>query len=391
MNTTPVRNLPSLTGQWIGVSRSEKGQEIFSIVNIEERSPGRAQVIGIIGGEQRIAEITDGHFQISGDIISGTTGNHRIFNPITEQTLPLGEYYKQANLTQKPPTKSTVLAGYDGTKILGEYKTDLGDKGNFEYWRSITQAILRKPPPEMENVDVIDWDEFKKRVLKFCRHGRVYFRGQKSNRYPLRTAFHRTGRIDLFRYVDEDIPRLKHRINSISPHVYHATKEDYLGLLGVAQHHGFPTPLLDWTLSPYVAAFFAFDCLNSRSNWFKESDRSPVRIFIFDLDEWLKIGRQQAVSLKDPWPDLQFVHPPAYNNPRYFPQQSIAAFSNVYDIEGFILGCEVKNSLKCLSRFDIRADQRQAVEDELRFMGITAATLFPGFEGVCKGLRSELF
>lgn len=381
---------PDMTGQWIGRTYLENGDPTFLMVNIEGRSPNNALVTGVETKSQH-RTLSQGSLQFDGSKFTGKTWGYNVFDPNTDSLIPLPLFYKQNNITGEPPHVADYTAELQGRKLVGQIKNNLGQSGRFELWKTFPEAMTGQLKPDPEPSEPITWEEFKCQIVKFRHRGKILFRGQHSNSFPLRTSFHRIGRNNLFLYLRDDVSRLRHQINAMSSHYYQAVGEDLLGLLSLAQHHGFPTPLLNWTESPYVAAFFAFDCSTATDEWVEKKDRTPVRVFTFDLEGWRKIERRWAHSLRDPSPDFQFFHPSAHNNPRYYPQQSMAAFSNVDDVEGFVSAFELQHKVTYLTKIDIRADQREIVEDELRFMGITAATLFPGFEGACKALRSELF
>ena len=388
--TVPEQQPLDMTGQWIGWSQPDNHPRVFITTNTEPRAPHEVLVTSMDANfHQRHVGL--GSFKPDGNKLSGKTWNYMVYDPAGDRLLPILDFCKQQGMQETPATEAEYTGEFDGQKISGQFKNNIGRTGRFELWRSFSQALTAKQPAPPKTLGPMSWDQFKNHVSQYHRRNRILFRGQDSNLYPLRTTLHRRGRNNLFRYLTEDVDLLRHRINAISVHYYQSSGEDLLGLLSLAQHHGFPTPLLDWSESPYVAAFFAFDCLTDKNAWLARKCSAPVRIFTFDRAKWDQVNRQRARTLRDPCPDFQFTHPPAHNNPRYNPQQSVAAFSTVEDIEGFVAAHEQEHKQTFITRIDVHAAEREQVEDDLRFMGITAATLFPGFEGACKSLAAELF
>jgi hypothetical protein len=232
------------------------------------------------------------------------------------------------------------------------------------------------------------WSEFKTYVDTLPPN-RFAFRGQQTSRWRLRTTFHRTGRSNLERYSVEDIPAVSKHLTAQTKHIFDLKDElQYGAFVSLIQHHGYPTPLLDWTHSPYVAAFFAYRKMLAPIS--EQVEVQPtIRIFQFAIHEWQKIP--QLLKLSPLPPHLSILDALAIENTRMLPQQAISTITNVDDIESYIQDIEHKHGRTYLQAIDLPVSEKPTVVRDLAMMGITAGSLLPGLDGACEQLRERFF
>jgi hypothetical protein len=222
----------------------------------------------------------------------------------------------------------------------------------------------------------LGWREFRERLLDYValpssRRREHVFRGQADERWPLAASLDRwrkfscdTDRDSANRDLVESFRR--EMILSDLPGTVNVSDPRLLELL--ARHHGLPSPLLDWTSSPYMAAFFAFDEM-------KTDQRAPQAVSVWVLDR-AQVRQIDGIDFIDAPELLRF-------NPRALRQHGV--FSRISTIRQTVEALLSPG----LTRFDIdAADARLALAD-LDAMRINAANLYGDLDGVSKTVLSR--
>ncbi|MVO16867.1 FRG domain-containing protein [Rhodobacteraceae bacterium CY05] len=271
-----------------------------------------------------------------------------------------------------------------GAKVT--WITDKGQTGSVDLKRSKAD----QPSKFTADPRVSDWASFQQEVSKAAQTPYQYiFRGQTST-WRLRSAFHRTRRKDLVRYYEEDFQRVWHASIGQLGNTFDRNIPDHNGaFLHLLQHHGYPTPMLDWSYSPYIAAYFAYSSLVDKVKTMPQSN-GKIRIFMFDAKQW-RLDNVQILDLIHTMPHFSLLEPMAIANPRALPQQSVASLTNIDDIERYLALMQGERSKRYLKVFDLPQSEYESVLRQLNLMGISPGSLFPGMEGLCDEYRQRQF
>jgi hypothetical protein len=129
----------------------------------------------------------------------------------------------------------------------------------------------------MQEIEVGTWEAFDEHVrnLRQQDHSRtqppLLFRGQPDASWPPSTTLERAGKENIrFTVYYEQISRLSSDFEKMYPLLLGGNATQALLSMAVyrymlyLRHHGFPSPLLDWTRSSYIAAYFAFRSLSRK-------------------------------------------------------------------------------------------------------------------------------
>ncbi|MBN2182730.1 MAG: FRG domain-containing protein [Sedimentisphaerales bacterium] len=269
----------------------------------------------------------------------------------------------------------------------------------------------------MQDINLKTWEEFEKELeklnteseqLKSKESGyvsQILFRGQSDSTQPLDSTINREISCMEFSTYLEQIRNIVNTISAytdsdwnISEKISSYLKEPLWNLYKLLpennflkivefmvylRHHGFLSPLLDWSRSPYIAAFFAFE----------KTDKENIAIFAFR--EYCCHGK----SFMQEDPHIIGIGPNLRTHKRHFLQQTEYTVCGKKKDKEFIFCSyeEVKSPINeseqyqdVIRKYIIPSGEQNKVIKKLKLMNITKYSLFSTEDALIQSLSMDM-
>lgn len=257
-----------------------------------------------------------------------------------------------------------------------------------------------------------DWDPTIKRY-----RGKFAYRGVVDSSWDMRTSLMRlSGPYEtLERHLIRNFRKYAHRDV--------VDRDSFWYWLSVAQHHGLPTRLLDWTYSPFVALHFATDDLEKMdvagTIWVVDVPSAhrtlPSRLrtmlsregaAVFTVDMLFSLERRTSQTSRDPTGVTEPSKTQLVRNLEEFDKLSDEEFSLFFEppsmddriVNQFALFSVIsnprrtmdswlENSQTVFKKVMVPAELKWQIRDKLDQANITERVIYPGLDGLSRWLK----
>ena len=242
------------------------------------------------------------------------------------------------------------------------------------------------------------FDEEVERIkVKLADSSKLLYRGQTDSSWKIQSSLERIGKEEIsckayYSYID----KLKPLINPLikNKFIRKTTSSGYpfkfdeyekgswalpeMEYLTYLRHHGFPTPIIDWTGSYYIALFFACEnFVNSKTNG---------KVFVYNE---IIHGRLSGTEI----PGLRKIGKYVETDKRHFAQQSQYLIPVIYEEEWKLIAfkrvIEDDTNRYDFVEIEIANEAKMSIIKELRRMNINRYTMYLDEDSLIRNFADE--